>query len=87
MALSVASASVLRFRDLSSLFPEVPAVLLEELKYECIGNSPDMDVRGPIMVHALLHRALSGQRKECAARSSRHATRFLTRRGDVIHAR
>ena len=31
----------------------MPAVLLEEIKYESIGSSPDMDGRGPMKVHAL----------------------------------
>jgi hypothetical protein len=45
------SASALRLRDLLSLVPKVPAVLLEELKYESIGSSPDIEVRGAIKVH------------------------------------
>lgn len=44
---SSASAPVLRFVDPLSLFQVAPA----ELKYECIGSSPDMDGRGPMEVH------------------------------------
>ena len=30
----------------------VPAVLLDEAKYESIGSSPDIDGRGPMKAHA-----------------------------------
>jgi hypothetical protein len=46
-ASSAASAPVLRFVDPLSLFQLAPV----ELKYECIGSSPDMDGRGPMEVH------------------------------------
>ena len=37
-----------RLRDLFSLLPDGPAVLPAELKYDSMGSSPVMDVRGLI---------------------------------------
>lgn len=48
-----------RLRDLFSLFPETPAVLLVEPKYESIGSSPATDERGLMEVYN--QDTLSGQ--------------------------
>jgi len=63
----------------------MPAVLLEEIKYESIGSSPDMDGRGPMKVHALqsFERRTEGNELWCAF----YVTRLLTRFNDIIMLR
>jgi len=65
----------------------VPAVLLDEAKYESIGSSPDIDGRGPMKAHA----PQSWERRTEGYGSGKalmmvttHATRSFTRHNDII---
>jgi len=64
----------------------VPAVLLDEAKYESIGSSPDMDGRGPMKAHAPQgwERRTEGYGSSKALMLTTHATRSFTRPDDII---
>jgi len=65
----------------------MPAVLLEEIKYESIGNSPDMDGRGPMKVHALQSFERRTEGNELNSSGAFYVTRLLTRFNDIIMLR
>ena len=60
----------------------MPAVLLEEIKYESMGSSPDMDERGPMKVHAL-----QSFERRTEGNELWYVTRLLTRFNDIIMLR